>query len=199
MYRKYLKRVLDIIISLVVLTVLAIPAAIMAILIKLDSPGTVFFNQERVGKDGKRFLFLKFRTMVTNAMNVGAGVLVEKNDPRVTTTGKVLRKFSLDEIPQFVNVLFGDMSVIGPRPALKYQVDKYNDFQRRRLLVKPGITGWAQVNGRNSIPWDKRIEYDVEYVEDLSFLLDCKILIKTIPAIFSKRDIVAKFDYWKDK
>ena len=198
-YEKYIKRLLDIIIALLVFMVMIIPLVIIAILIKLDSPGPVFFNQERVGKDGKLFTLFKFRTMVVNAINMGAGVLVEKEDPRVTKVGKWLRDLSLDELPQLINVLIGDISTVGPRPTLKYQVDKYSDFQRQRLLVKPGITGLAQIKGRKSIDWDKRIEFDVQYVNNMSLFFDFYILLKTIPVVLFRKDNLAKSDFWKDK
>ncbi|MBI5789088.1 MAG: sugar transferase [Candidatus Schekmanbacteria bacterium] len=197
LYSKYFKRALDIIFILVILSLMLIPMLIIALLIKLDSKGTVFFSQERVGKDGKLFDLYKFRTMLPNAAKMGAGILVEKNDPRVTRIGQWLRVSGLDELPQGINILRGDMSIIGPRPTLKYQVDQYTPHQRQRLLIRPGISGLAQVSGRKSIDWDKRIEYDIEYIRHLSFLLDCKILLLTFPALISREEDLAKADYWK--
>ena len=149
-------------------------------MIRLDSPGPVFFRQQRIGKDGHPFVPLKFRSMVDKATTMGLGLNVSTDDPRITRVGRVLRNTSLDELPQLFNVLTGEMSLVGPRPTLPDQVAAYNNFQRRRLLVKPGITGWAQVNGRNAIPWEERIKLDVWYVENCSLKLDFTILLKTI-------------------
>ena len=151
--------------------------ALFALLIKLTSRGPVFYVQERIGKDGVPFRFIKFRTMVVGAETHGAGILCLKNDPRVTAVGRLLRRSSLDELPQLINVLRGEMSVIGPRPGLAYQVKEYTPDQRRRLTVLPGITGWAQVNGRNAITWDERIKRDIEYVERLSPRMDLLVLL----------------------
>ena len=159
--------------------------ALAALAIKLTSRGPVLYRQLRVGRDGAEFELLKLRTMVVGAEHQGAGYAVDKGDPRITSVGRVLRRLSLDELPQLWNVVRGDMSVVGPRPTLRYQVDRYNDRQRRRLDVKPGITGWAQVHGRAALPWDERIELDVWYVEHRSPLLDLKILVKTPLALFA--------------
>lgn len=184
-----IKNLFDKIISLILIIMLAPFFFITSVLIKLDSKGNIFFVQERVGKDGRLFNIYKFRTMIPNAVNTGLGILTEENDPRITKIGAILRKTSFDELPQLFNILKGDMSIIGPRPTLQYQVNDYNGFQLKRLLVKPGVTGLAQVNGRNSISWPKRIEYDVKYVENWSLLLDVKILFKTIFVIFKKDEI----------
>jgi len=144
----------------------------------------VLYRQLRVGLDGVEFELLKLRTMVAGAEHQGAGYAVDKGDPRITRVGRVLRRLSLDELPQLWNVVRGDMSVVGPRPTLRYQVDRYTERQRRRLEVKPGITGWAQVNGRAALPWADRIELDVWYVEHRSPLLDLKILARTPLALF---------------
>jgi lipopolysaccharide/colanic/teichoic acid biosynthesis glycosyltransferase len=154
-----------------------------AIAIVLDDRGPVLYRQRRVGKDGVEFELLKLRTMVVGAEKMGAGYAVNEGDPRITRAGRVLRRLSLDELPQLWNVLRGDMSLIGPRPTLAYQVERYTPRQRRRLEVKPGITGWAQVHGRAKLPWDERIELDVWYVEHRSFWLDLKILAKTPGAL----------------
>jgi lipopolysaccharide/colanic/teichoic acid biosynthesis glycosyltransferase len=138
----------------------------------------------RVGKDGADFELLKLRTMVVGAESKGAGLALDRGDPRITPVGRLLRRLSLDELPQLWNVVRGDMSVIGPRPTLRYQVDRYTPRQRRRLEVKPGITGWAQVHGRATLPWEKRIEFDVWYVEHRSALLDLRILARTPFALF---------------
>jgi lipopolysaccharide/colanic/teichoic acid biosynthesis glycosyltransferase len=153
--------------------------AIAALLIKLESRGPVFYRQRRVGMHGRPFELWKLRTMVRGAETMGAGIYVLEGDSRITRTGRLLRRFSLDELPNLVNVIRGEMAVVGPRPTVQEQVDRYTDRQRRRLEVKPGITGWAQVNGRTSLPWPERIELDVWYVENRSLRLDVRILAKT--------------------
>ena len=157
---------------------------VAALAVKLGDRGPVLFRQMRVGKDGSEFELLKLRTMVVGAESIGAGYAVNEGDARITRTGRILRRLSLDELPQLWNVVRGDMSMIGPRPTLRYQVERYDDRQRRRLDVKPGITGWAQVHGRAALPWAERIELDVFYVEHRSPLLDLKILLKTPLALF---------------
>ena len=155
-----------------------------ALAIKLEDGGPVLFRQERVGRDGMPFELLKLRTMTVGAEHEGAGYAVNAGDPRITRVGRALRRLSLDELPQLWNVLRGDMSVIGPRPTLAYQVEQYTPRQRRRLDVKPGLTGWAQIHGRARLPWDERIELDVWYVEHRSPLVDLKILLRTPRALF---------------
>ena len=155
-----------------------------AVAIKLDDRGPVLYRQRRVGKDGREFELLKLRTMVAGAERQGAGWAVDRGDPRITRAGRVLRRLSLDEVPQLWNVLRGEMSLIGPRPTLAYQVEQYSPRQRRRLDVRPGITGWAQVQGRASLPWEERIELDVWYVEHRSPWVDLKILARTPVALF---------------
>jgi undecaprenyl phosphate N,N'-diacetylbacillosamine 1-phosphate transferase len=152
----------------------------IAALIKLDTSGPAYFRQERIGKDGQPFVAYKFRSMVDRATSMGLGLNVAVNDSRITRVGKFLRITSLDELPQLFNVIKGEMSLVGPRPTLAYQVARYNEVQRRRLQVKPGITGWAQINGRNAIPWEERIKLDVWYVENWSLALDFYILLRTI-------------------
>ena len=165
--------------------VVALPVlGLAALAAKVTSPGPALFRQTRVGKDGSDFELLKLRTMVVGAETQGAGVAVNRGDPRITPVGRLLRRLSLDELPQLWNVVRGDMSVIGPRPTLRYQVERYTPRQRRRLEVKPGITGWAQVHGRAALPWEERIELDVWYVEHRSVLLDLRILAKTPLALF---------------
>jgi lipopolysaccharide/colanic/teichoic acid biosynthesis glycosyltransferase len=159
--------------------------AAAALAVKLEDRGPVLYRQRRVGKDGADFELLKLRTMVMGAEKLGSGFAVDQGDPRITRVGRVLRKTSIDELPQLWNVVRGDMSLIGPRPTLRYQVERYTQRQRRRLEVKPGITGWAQIHGRASIPWDDRIELDVWYVEHRSPRVDLKILAKTPLALFS--------------
>ena len=158
--------------------------ALAALAVKLEDGGPVLYRQTRVGRDGADFELLKLRTMVVGAETMGAGLAVNRGDPRITRTGGLLRKLSLDELPQLWNVVRGEMSVIGPRPTLRYQVEQYDERQRRRLDVRPGITGWAQVNGRAALPWADRIELDVWYVEHRSPLLDLKILARTPFALF---------------
>jgi lipopolysaccharide/colanic/teichoic acid biosynthesis glycosyltransferase len=158
--------------------------AAAAIAIKLDDRGPVLYRQQRVGKDGHEFELVKLRTMVVGAERQGAGWAVDHGDTRITRVGSVLRRISLDEVPQLWNVVRGEMSLIGPRPTLAYQVEQYTPHQRRRLDVRPGITGWAQVQGRASLPWEERIELDVWYVENRSPRLDAKILARTPLALF---------------
>jgi lipopolysaccharide/colanic/teichoic acid biosynthesis glycosyltransferase len=158
--------------------------ALAGLAIKLEDGGPVVYRQTRVGRGGRDFELLKLRTMVVGAEQQGAGFAVNVGDARITRVGAILRKLSLDELPQLWNVLRGDMSVVGPRPTLRYQVEKYTDRQRRRLDVKPGITGWAQVHGRATLPWAERIELDVWYVEQRSPLLDLRILLRTPLALF---------------
>jgi lipopolysaccharide/colanic/teichoic acid biosynthesis glycosyltransferase len=165
--------------------VLASPLlAAAALAISLEDGGPVLFRQIRVGKDGKDFELLKLRTMAVGAEHTGAGYAVDRGDPRITRVGRFLRRTSVDELPQLWNVLRGDMSVIGPRPTLRYQVDRYTDHQRRRLEVRPGLTGWAQVRGRATLAWADRIELDVWYVEHRSPSVDLKILLRTPLALF---------------
>jgi lipopolysaccharide/colanic/teichoic acid biosynthesis glycosyltransferase len=173
-------RALDLLVASLVLALGAPLLALAAILIKLESRGPVFYRQRRVGRDGTRFELWKLRTMVPGAESMGAGIYVVEGDPRITRTGRLLRRFSLDELPNLINVLRGEMAIVGPRPTVQEQVDRYTDRQRRRLEVKPGITGWAQVNGRTSLPWPERIELDVWYVEHRSLRLDLRILARTI-------------------
>ncbi len=155
-----------------------------ALAVRLQDGGPVLYRQHRVGKDGKEFELLKLRTMVVGAEKLGAGYAVDRGDPRITRTGRLLRRLSIDELPQLWNVVRGDMSLIGPRPTLRYQVERYDDRQRRRLEVKPGITGWAQIHGRASLPWEDRIELDVWYVEHRSPRVDMEILARTPLALF---------------
>jgi lipopolysaccharide/colanic/teichoic acid biosynthesis glycosyltransferase len=158
--------------------------AAAALATKLGDGGPVLYRQTRVGKDGRDFELLKLRTMVVGAEQQGAGFAVDRGDSRITRVGRVLRATSVDELPQLWNVLRGDMSLIGPRPTLRYQVERYTDRQRRRLDVKPGLTGWAQIHGRAALPWEDRIELDVWYVEHRSPRVDLKILLRTPLALF---------------
>jgi lipopolysaccharide/colanic/teichoic acid biosynthesis glycosyltransferase len=177
-------RVADVAVAGAALVLAAPVLAIAALATKLGDRGPILYRQARVGKDGVDFELLKLRTMVVGAESQGAGFAVNEGDPRITRAGRVLRRLSLDELPQLWNVVRGDMSVIGPRPTLRYQVERYTPRQRRRLEVRPGITGWAQVHGRAALPWEERIELDVWYVEHRSPWLDLKILARTPLALF---------------
>jgi lipopolysaccharide/colanic/teichoic acid biosynthesis glycosyltransferase len=174
-----LSRVLDVMVAAALLVVAGPLLALAAFAIRLESRGPVFYRQLRVGRDGEPFELWKLRTMVPGAESMGAGIYVLEGDPRITRTGRLLRRFSLDELPNLVNVLRGEMAIVGPRPTVQEQVDRYTDRQRRRLEVKPGITGWAQINGRTSLSWPERIELDVWYVEHRSMRLDLRILART--------------------
>ena len=183
-YVSAVNRALDVAIAGLGLVVTSPLLAAGALAVKLEDGGPVLYRQTRVGKDGVDFELLKLRTMVVGAETMGAGLSVNRGDSRITRSGRLLRKLSLDELPQLWNVVRGEMSVIGPRPTLRYQVEQYDERQRRRLDVRPGITGWAQVNGRAALPWADRIELDVWYVEHRSPLLDLKILARTPFALF---------------
>jgi lipopolysaccharide/colanic/teichoic acid biosynthesis glycosyltransferase len=184
-----LTRVLDLVVASLALLLSAPLLALAALAIRLGGGGPVIYRQLRVGRDGQLFELLKLRTMVVGSDPVGVGTVVARDDPRVTRVGRLLRRFSLDEMPNLVNVLRGEMSVVGPRPTIEAQVVAYNPFQRRRLEVKPGITGWAQVQGRAGIPWEERIELDVWYVDHRSPALDLKILARTFVLLVSGRGL----------
>lgn len=191
MYDRVVKRIIDIIIALLVLVVGAIPMLIIALIVKIDSPGPAIFKQDRLGRGAKVFKFYKFRSMRLNAEHTGSGVYSGKGDPRVTKIGRFLRATSLDELPQFINVLKGEMSLIGPRPPLTYHpwpIEEYTEEQLRMFDVRPGLTGWAQVNGRKDVEWHKRIELNIWYVDHVSFGLDFKIFFMTIFKVFTNAD-----------
>lgn len=182
MYLK-VKRLADFCIALTALAVLLVPLLIVALLIKLDSRGPVIFKQERLGRHGVPFRIWKFRSMCVGAEQQGSGVYSFKGDKRITRIGRFLRATSIDELPQLVNILCGDMALIGPRPALTYHpwpFEQYTEHQRHMFDVLPGVTGWAQVNGRKEVPWPERIELNVWYAQHVSFALDCKIFFMTI-------------------
>jgi lipopolysaccharide/colanic/teichoic acid biosynthesis glycosyltransferase len=179
------KRAIDAVGAAVGLVVSSPLLGLASLAIKAEDGGPVMYRQRRVGLNGADFDLLKLRTMVVGAERQGAGWAVNAGDPRITRVGRVLRRLSLDELPQLWNVLRGEMSLVGPRPTLRYQVEQYTPRQRRRLEVKPGITGWAQVHGRARLPWDERIELDVWYVEHQSLWLDLKILALTPLALFA--------------
>ena len=166
-------------------TVLTAPlVAVLALAIRLESPGHPLYAQTRVGKDGELFQIYKLRTMVRGAEFTGAGLAIQEGDDRITRIGALLRRYSLDELPNLWNVVQGEMSIVGPRPTLAVQVEQYTDRQRGRLAVKPGMTGWAQINGRASLPWPERIELDLWYVEHRSLALDLRILARTVRMVF---------------
>ncbi len=197
LYARFGKRLLDLAVGVAVLVVAGLPMLAIALAIRLEDGGPVFYRQERIGLKGRPFRLTKFRSMVLGAEHKGAGILVERNDNRITRVGKFLRKLSLDELPQVFDVLRGDMSLVGPRPGLRYQAELYDAEQRRRLDVRPGITGWAQVNGRNSIRWPERIRLDLEYVDRLTLWLDVRTILLTIPSVLKGSDQIADADYWK--
>ena len=180
-----LRRVLDVVGAGAGLVLAGPLLAAAAIAVKLEDGGPVLYRQQRIGQNGEEFDLLKLRTMVVGAEREGAGWAVDQGDPRITRVGRLLRRLSLDEVPQLWNVVHGEMSLVGPRPTLAYQVEQYSPRQRRRLEVRPGITGWAQVNGRARLRWADRIELDVWYVENRSVWLDLKILARTPVALFT--------------
>jgi lipopolysaccharide/colanic/teichoic acid biosynthesis glycosyltransferase len=159
--------------------------AALALAIRLESPGHPIYRQARVGKDGRQFSILKLRTMVIGAEFSGAGLAIQEGDDRITRVGRFLRRYSLDELPNLYNVLRGEMSMVGPRPTLPVQVEQYTERQLDRLAVKPGITGWAQINGRAALPWSDRIELDLWYVEHRSLALDLRILARSVKMVLS--------------
>jgi len=179
-----MRRTIDIAVSAGGLLLTAPLLALAAVAIRLESPGAILYRQRRSGLHGRPFEMLKLRTMVSGAEHVGAGLAINQNDPRITRVGALLRRTSLDELPNLVNVLRGEMSLIGPRPTLPAQVEQYTERQRGRLSVKPGITGWAQVNGRASLPWSERIELDLYYIEHRSLALDLQILRRSVALVF---------------
>jgi lipopolysaccharide/colanic/teichoic acid biosynthesis glycosyltransferase len=183
------KRGFDVLVAVAAAVVTAPLMLVIAIAIWLEDRAPAVLRQSRVGLDGQDFDLFKFRTMVPDAHALGTGWLIAEQDPRITRVGRVLRKWSLDELPQVFNVLRGEMSIVGPRPTLRYQVDQYTPFQRRRLAVRPGITGWAQIRGRNTLGWPQRIELDVWYVDHRSLRLDLEILVRTVPMLFSPEHV----------
>lgn len=182
---------LDILVALGGLAVLWLPMLIVALLVRLDSPGPALFRQKRLGLNGRVYEMYKFRSMCQNAEHTGSGVYSGKGDSRVTRLGRILRATSIDELPQLINILKGDMSFIGPRPPLTYHpwpLEEYMPAQRRMFEVRPGITGWAQINGRKAVEWNRRIELNVWYVDNLSFMLDMRILFATVGKVISNAD-----------
>lgn len=190
-YCKYFKRVIDCFFAIIILILSIIPMILISVAIKIDSKGPVLFKQKRLGLKGKEFNILKFRSMCQNAEHMGSGVYSNKSDTRVTKVGKFIRATSLDELPQLINILKGDMSFIGPRPPLTYHpwtIDKYTDEQRCMFKVRPGITGWAQIHGRKDVEWNHRIELNVWYVNHVTLWLDVKIFMKTILKVLTNAD-----------
>lgn len=190
-YNRFIKRGLDLTLALLGLLLLSPLLLGAALAVKLSSKGPVIFRQKRLGRDGKEFDFYKFRSMVVNAEKTGSGVYSGKGDPRVTKVGRILRATSIDELPQLVNILKGDMALIGPRPPLTYHpwpIEEYSEFQRHMFDVRPGITGWAQTHGRKDVEWHRRIELNVWYVEHVSFPLDLKIFFLTFFKVFTNAD-----------
>jgi lipopolysaccharide/colanic/teichoic acid biosynthesis glycosyltransferase len=183
------RRAFDLLVAAAAL-LLASPLLALAMLaIRLESRGSPIYRQRRVGRDGRPFDVLKLRTMVTGAERIGAGLAVSEGDTRITRVGRLLRRTSLDELPNLVNVLRGEMAIVGPRPTVPVQVDRYSARQRGRLAVKPGITGWAQVHGRTELPWDERIELDLWYIEHRSWRLDLRILRRTVAMVLGGRGL----------
>jgi lipopolysaccharide/colanic/teichoic acid biosynthesis glycosyltransferase len=180
-----MRRAFDIVVAGAALVFFSPVLVAALIAIRLESPGNPIYRQRRVGLNGEEFDVLKLRTMVTGAEHIGAGMAIDEGDTRITRVGGFLRRTSLDEIPNLINVLRGDMAVIGPRPTIPVQVAQYTERQRGRLAVKPGLTGWAQVNGRAALPWPERIELDLWYVEHRSWRLDFQILMRTARMVLS--------------
>ena len=183
------KRILDVVLAVLLLAIGGPAMALAAVAIRLETPGGAIYRQRRVGRGGRDFELLKLRTMVSGAERIGAGLAVDEGDPRITRTGALLRRFSLDELPNLFNVLAGDMSLVGPRPTVRVQVEQYTPRQLGRLAVEPGITGWAQVSGRAELPWHERIELDLWYIEHWSLRLDARILARTARMLLSGKGL----------
>lgn len=184
-----LRRLFDIAVAGTALLLAAPVLAVAIVAIRLESPGHPIYRQRRIGRDGRPFDVMKLRTMVDGAEQMGAGLAVDEGDARITKIGAFLRRTSIDELPNLVNVLRGEMAIIGPRPTVPVQVEQYTDRQRGRLAIRPGITGWAQVNGRATLPWDERIELDLWYIEHRSLRLDVQILWRTVRMVFGGEDL----------
>lgn len=204
LYKQIFKRVLDVCISIIVLIICSPIIIILSILIKLTSEGPVFFKQKRLGLNGENFFIYKFRTMCVGAETIGDGLTIKTaSDNRITKVGGFLRKTGLDELPQLINIIIGDMSLIGPRPPVTYfpydGFDAYPEWAKKRFTVRPGITGLAQCTVRNSVSWDKRIEIDLQYIEEISFTNDLKIIYKTILKVFKIQDIYDEGKITRDK
>lgn len=204
LYKQIFKRVLDVCISIIVLIICSPIIIILSILIKSTSEGPIFFKQKRLGLNGENFFIYKFRTMCVGAETIGDGLTIKTaSDNRITKVGGFLRKTGLDELPQLINIIIGDMSLIGPRPPVTYfpydGFDAYPEWAKKRFTVRPGITGLAQCTVRNSVSWDKRIEIDLQYIEEISFTNDLKIIYKTILKVFKIQDIYDEGKITRDK
>jgi lipopolysaccharide/colanic/teichoic acid biosynthesis glycosyltransferase len=194
-----IRRAFDVAVAGGALLVLSPFLLLATVAIRLESRGSPIYRQRRVGKDGRQFDVLKLRTMVSGAEHMGRGLAVSEGDTRITRVGRLLRRSSLDEVPNLINVLKGDMAIVGPRPTVPIQVDRYTERQRGRLSVKPGITGWAQVNGRTELPWDERIELDLWYIEHRSWRLDLRILRRTVRMVFGGEGLYrGETPAWRD-
>jgi lipopolysaccharide/colanic/teichoic acid biosynthesis glycosyltransferase len=183
------QRAFDLVVAALALAAASPVLALAIVAIRLESAGHPIYRQRRIGRHGEPFDMYKLRTMVTGAEAIGSGLAVNEGDPRITRVGAVLRRFSIDELPNLVNVLRGDMAIVGPRPTIPVQVEQYTERQRGRLAVRPGITGWAQVNGRTALPWDERIELDLWYIEHRSWRLDLRILARTAAIVAGGRGL----------
>ncbi|EHN11136.1 Undecaprenyl-phosphate galactosephosphotransferase [Patulibacter medicamentivorans] len=192
------RRAFDVVVAGSALLVLGIPLALVALAVRLESPGDPIFRQRRVGRDGRAFDVLKLRTMVQGAERMGAGLAIEQGDARITRLGALLRRTSIDELPQLVNVVRGEMAIVGPRPTVPVQVERYDDRQRERLLVRPGLTGWAQIQGRTTLSWPERIELDRFYVAHRSLLLDLRILLRTVRVVLGGEGVGRDGAAWRD-
>lgn len=202
MYKKYIKRCLDIILSIVLIPFFFLLILIIGPIIYIQDKGQIFYNGERLGKNGKIFKMYKFRTMKMNAKDIrneDGSTYNGENDPRVTKIGKILRKTSIDEIPQILNILKGDMSFIGPRPDLPEHIKLYTQEEKKKLEIRPGITGYNQAYYRNSIEWKERIKNDIYYINNVTFLFDLKILVKTILTVFKRKGVYIVKDEEKEK
>lgn len=190
------KRVADVLASVVLLTVLGPVLLVCAVAVRLDSQGPIFFRQRRLGRNARVFHIFKFRTMVPNAVAAGDGLVTRSNDPRITRVGAVLRRFRLDEMPQLINIVLGDMSLVGPRPLLPEFLEYYSDTDRKRMLVPPGMTGWQQIRGGSRDSWEERVAHDLWYVQHIGFVLDLAVLVQT-PMVVLRGNSVYGTDGWQ--
>jgi len=192
------RRAFDVAVSVAALVVLAVPLALVLLAVRLESPGSPIFRQRRVGRDGREFDVLKVRTMVQGAETMGAGLAIVQGDARITRLGRLLRRTSIDELPQFVNVLRGEMGIVGPRPTVPVQIERYDERQVERLLVRPGLTGWAQVQGRTTLTWPERIEFDRWYVAHRTLRTDARILLMTVRVVLGGAGVERDGAAWDD-
>lgn len=192
------RRAFDVVVSAAALAVLVLPLAVVLLLVRIESPGGPIFRQRRVGRDGREFDVLKVRTMVQGAETMGAGLAIVQGDARITRLGRLLRRTSIDELPQFVNVLRGEMAIVGPRPTVPRQIERYDERQVERLLVRPGLTGWAQVQGRTTLSWPERIEFDRWYVAHRTLAVDARILAMTVRVVLGGAGVQRDGAAWSD-